>query len=94
VVAILLATGVVDSRRLDMPAFLRTDPDVLPGRRDGALVSLQHLAVVDRLSVVADVREPASAPDPVDPLLRAIDAAQVWHGGHIPVRRYSPSRAR
>jgi hypothetical protein len=85
VVAVLLAPGGVDPGGLDVPPLVGADPDVLPGRRDreGA-DALEHLAIADRLAVVADVREPAPASHPADSGLGAIDASKAWHATPIP----------
>jgi hypothetical protein len=67
VVAVLLAPGVVDARRLEMASRVRADPHVLPRRRDRELADArEHLWIVDLAPVVV-VGEPAPALDAGDP---------------------------
>src|SRR4051794_11770662 len=80
VVAVLLSPGGVDAGRLDVPAWMRTDPDVLPGRRDCQRAdALEDLSVADRNAVRIAVGE--SAPAARSPQARpgAVDASKAWH---------------
>jgi hypothetical protein len=62
VVEVLLAAALVDARGLDVSAGVRADPHVLPRRRDDELVDPgQELLLVDAITLLVDVGEPASA---------------------------------
>jgi hypothetical protein len=60
VVAVLLAAGGVDARRLQMPVLIRTDPHVGPRGRDAERADARDdLGILDAHAVVV-VREPAA----------------------------------
>ena len=69
VVAVLLAPRGVDAGGLQVPVRIRTDPDVLPRRRDAELAdAVDHLALGDALAGFAVVvREAAPRGAPGDP---------------------------
>jgi hypothetical protein len=68
VVDVLTPTGGVRAHRLDVPERVGADPDLLPGRRDDKLTDpLQHLVVVDPLSVLIEIFEAAASAAPCDP---------------------------
>ena len=82
VVEVLPPAGRIGSDRLDVPERVRTDPDVLPGRRDDELAdALEDLLVLDPLAVLVQVLEAAASPAAEDSGPRAVAAAQSWHRG-------------
>src|SRR5581483_11275991 len=84
VIEVLLATGVVDSGRLQMAEVVGADPHVLPGRRDREPAdSLQQQLVVDALPIGIAVDEAATATDAGDPRSGAIGSAQARHAGGL-----------
>jgi hypothetical protein len=89
VVAILLAPGIVEPRRLDVPVRERAYPNVLPRRREDELVDpLEGLRVRDPLGrLLVDVGEAAATAHPADSEPGAVCAFQSRHGGRgIPGR--------
>ena len=89
VVAVLLAPGGVDARRLQVPVRIRADPHVLPRRRDrrARAIRVEHLGLVDALAVGVEVAEAAPAAPAADPGTGAVGAAQPWAS-----RQFFPAR--
>ena len=67
VIQVLLPPGRVGAHRLQVAAFVRTDPHVLPGGRDRQRTDpLPRRVVADGLAVRVDVGESAPLPPPRD----------------------------
>jgi hypothetical protein len=81
VVEVLPAARRVGARRLDVPARVRADPDVLPRRRDDELVDApEDLVVLDPPAVGVEVLEAAPAAAARDAGAGAVGAAQASDG--------------
>jgi hypothetical protein len=82
VVQILLAPGCIGPRGLEMTPWIRADPDIPPGRRNGKPAQpLERLRIGDRPAVLGRIAEAPTAPDPAIARSRAVGAAEAWSGG-------------
>ncbi len=87
VVAVLLAPGIVHPRRLDVAHRIWTDPDFVPGGRDGQLAdALHHARLADSPTVLVDVLEPLPAPAPANAGPRAVHTLEPCHLPLMPIR--------
>ena len=85
VVAVLLAPGIVDPRRLEVAERVEADPHVPPCRRHGQVGdALERLRVVDPLPVRVEVFEAAAPPAPRDAGRRTIGSSQPRHELDLP----------
>src|SRR5206468_7729395 len=67
VIAILLPAARVAPDGLDMPARIRTNPDISPSRwNDQRLDSTEHRRILDRTAAWQHITEPLRRPDPPD----------------------------
>jgi NUDIX domain-containing protein len=85
VVEVLPSAGRVSADRLDVAHRMRTDPDLLPGRRDDELAdALEHLRVVDALAVCVEIFESTATPPASDARTGTVGAAESGHCGLFP----------
>jgi len=80
VVEVLLASGGVDPRRLEMAERVHADPHLAPRRRDRELGdSLERLGIVDAIAGGISVFKAATATAARDPGGRAVGSSQPRH---------------
>jgi hypothetical protein len=85
VVAVLLAAGVVDPRRLEVAVRVEADPHVPPCGRDRQVGdALERLRIVDSLPVRIEVLEAAAPAAPRDAGRRAVGSSQPRHALDLP----------
>jgi len=83
VVAVLLAAPRVPARRLEVPARIRADPDVGPGRGDGQGADSLPLRPTYRLVLSPEVVEASAGATAPDAGLDVADVAQTGGPGRF-----------